>query len=69
MNDIFVRNPSEFQRMAEERNDQYRVLMESKNRLATEHLPKAAKERLLGEVRRLENEIGVESHSYNSEDF
>lgn len=82
MTEPFSRNPSEYERMIQERrdevarrNDQYDKLGKS-NRLAFLNRavrdlrrPKAEKEAILHEIRELEVALGVSGEKYNSEKF
>jgi hypothetical protein len=66
------RNPSELQRLEEEREDILTMLRTNRipphNKNADKGL-KAAKEALIGELRLIERQLGITSHPYNSDKF
>lgn len=66
------RNPSELQRLEEERLGILETLSTNKIPPHNQHADKglkAAKEALLRELRTIERQLGLESKPYNSSDF
>lgn len=70
-------NPSELQRMVDERNEQFKTFQDSRNSVYAEsrlskinqelrsYITKSAKKELLAEKRKLESYLGREHEPYN----
>jgi len=66
------RNPSELQRLEEEREDILRLL--ARNKIPPTHSYadkglKSAKQALLTDLRQIDKQLGIESPTYNSTEF